>query len=104
DYKNSHDRAYSFTAAGFESGKEEQLRKELLVARAQGKKFPDYKDLSSFPMTLLNRSRQSALDAVVDFGDGETTWRKIIDADRLLPGSGPILPRFFVKDLFQYEE
>lgn len=103
-FRTNHDEAYIFCAAGFESEKDKNLKAKILAAREQGKKFPDYYDESSFQMYLYNSLKRPLLKTAVDFGEGATTWGAIIEkAPMLEPGTGPILPRFWHRDLFLLE-
>lgn len=105
EFGSNHDEAYAFTAAGFDSDKDDELKAKILAARQQGKKFPDYKDESSFKMNLYNEPAGSALTQPVDFGEGATTWGAIIKAAPMLnPGTGHILPRFWHRDFFLLEK
>ena len=45
----------------------------------------------------------SVLDFQVNFGDDTRSWRQILEQDPMVPGQEAILPRFYMKDLFQYE-
>jgi hypothetical protein len=102
-FSNAHDQAYAFTAAGFDSRFSQEFWEKINKARAAGKKFPDYKDERPFTMDLKKPKDGSILDTEVDFGEGKTTWRKIIEESPIFSGNGPILPRYWRKDLFQYE-
>lgn len=102
EFTNSHDQAYVFTAAGFESSKGGELREKILDARKAGKKFPEYQNERSFRMIFRS---QNVLDFSPNFGDRDLTWREIIQGNPLLKDvSKPIIPDYFETDLSQYEE
>ncbi|MBI2743753.1 MAG: hypothetical protein HYX48_07550 [Chlamydiales bacterium] len=102
---NIYDQAYSFTAAGFDTSShiKPRLLEKIQKARAEGKKFPDPDEEGTFELWLDKPKSGTMLDVEVDFGEGPTTWGKIIQAAPMLPGEGRILPRYWKKDLFPYE-
>lgn len=113
--------AHVYFAGGFSDlhnpQRDDKVKGAILQARAAHKLFPDSKDLGSFTVYLSKSTSNPATQfviqdkneqeqpAMVDFALGKDpiTWEKYIQAHRLLPEKGPILPRFFYQDLSRFE-
>lgn len=102
-FSNYQDEAYVFTAAGFDSEKRELIDEKIRLARAAGIKFPYPRAEGRFSMMMRKPENGSILDLQVDLGDGMQSWGQIFERDPMIPGQDAILPRFYMKDLFEYE-
>jgi hypothetical protein len=102
---------------------DEQLTAKILNetknAKKLGKLFPDNKDrhtnrvhlhkdrsksdsLGTQFIKVDDKDNQLAAEVNLDF-DSPKTWEEQIEAHRLLSGTGPVLPKFMKRNLFEYE-
>ena len=102
----------------YEKGITDNVLTKTVRARIRNKFFADYEDRDGFDVFLEKTEvkidstqfvkydsdkNEIAAEVNLDF-DPPKTWEEQIEAHRLLSGTGPVLPKFMKKNLFEYEE
>lgn len=100
-----------YVAAGFYTETMSKIQADLKAARMANTVFPKYRNLYSSKVYLFKEngklSNKTGQEPLVDFDlhAKPITWDEQIAKNPLLgPGSGPVLPKFLKRNLFQYEK
>jgi hypothetical protein len=112
-----------YIAGGFaifnpELRRDNHIKRDIQTARANNKLFPEHRHLVQFTVYLGKsptnavsqfvtwNERKEEVPAMVDFSldHPPITWEEQIAKNRLLPEKGPILPKFFIRDLSRFEK